>query len=110
MLDSCNHLTSQSVLVREASDLEAVLALLCCHPDWERRGAGTALTQWGVDKAKEMGLPAYVEASVPGQPVYERVGFKPIDAVVMRAEDIDREKDQVYVTLIHQGGQKSEST
>lgn len=89
--------------------MKTVLALLVCHADWQRRGAGTALTQWGVDQAKRLGLPAYVEASVAGQPVYERCGFKPVDAVVIRKEECDREKDIVYVTLIHEGGSKSQS-
>ena len=34
------------------------------------------LVQWGFDQAQREGLPAFMEASPAGQPVYERVGFQ----------------------------------
>lgn len=62
------------------------------------------MVQWGVDQAKQLGLPAYVEATVEGQLLYEKNGFKPVDAVVVRKERTGRPEDVVYVTLIHDGG------
>ncbi|KAI0970301.1 acyl-CoA N-acyltransferase [Xylaria arbuscula] len=55
------------------------LRLLFVDPEHQRRGAGAILIKWGVDKAKELGLPAYVEASTTGHPLYLRSGFHDID-------------------------------
>lgn len=40
-----------------------------------RRGAARMLVQWGLDRAEEMRVPAYLEAGVNGKPVYEKMGF-----------------------------------
>ena len=34
------------------------------------------LVKWGLEQAKKDNVPAYVEASPMGRPVYERCGFK----------------------------------
>jgi GNAT superfamily N-acetyltransferase len=57
------------------------------HPCWimmhlvtrsSQRGRGAAgmLIKWGVKKAKEDGVAAYLEAGVMGKPIYEKHGFK----------------------------------
>ncbi|KAF2141862.1 uncharacterized protein K452DRAFT_287835 [Aplosporella prunicola CBS 121167] len=52
------------------------LATLVTHPDHGRKGAGSVLLQWGLDKADEMGLEAFVEATPMGQGLYEKMGFE----------------------------------
>ncbi|KAI9881162.1 MAG: hypothetical protein M1830_007140 [Pleopsidium flavum] len=56
-------------------------------PQHQRRGVGAALVQWGIDHADALGLPAYLEATAAGRPLYERCGFRVIDKVVV---DCDR--------------------
>ncbi|KAK1148159.1 hypothetical protein N8T08_010801 [Aspergillus melleus] len=53
-----------------------VFELLLTHPQHERRGAGSLITQWGCDMADKLGLDCYLESSDPGYPVYQRKGFK----------------------------------
>ena len=48
------------------------------------------IVKWGCDKADELGLPAYLEASAAGKPVYLRHGFEKIDEAVI---DCDRWPD-----------------
>lgn len=50
------------------------------------------LIEWGVQKAREDGVPAYLEASVQGKPVYEKCGFREVGEHVpwdMRPYGID---------------------
>ncbi|KAL8720359.1 MAG: hypothetical protein Q9181_007923 [Wetmoreana brouardii] len=54
----------------------AKLIDLCfVHPSHPRRGAGRLLVEWGVKKADEMGLEAFVESTLAGKPLYESCGF-----------------------------------
>jgi hypothetical protein len=39
------------------------------------------LIRWGLEKAEEMKLPAYLEASKAGKPLYLKHGFKEIDRI-----------------------------
>ncbi|KAF1830941.1 hypothetical protein BDW02DRAFT_601263 [Decorospora gaudefroyi] len=50
-------------------------------PNHERRGAGNMLVRWGCDRADEAGVPAYVEASLMGAPMYARHGFQRVKQV-----------------------------
>jgi GNAT superfamily N-acetyltransferase len=51
------------------------LDTLVVQPDYQRRGAGSMLVQWGCDLADEEGVALYVDASRAGAPLYERFGF-----------------------------------
>ena len=51
------------------------LDLLCTFPDFRRRGAGTALTRWGIEAATREGAIVGVESSLMGVALYERLGF-----------------------------------
>ena len=53
--------------------------ILVTHPDHHRRGAGSMLTKWGLEKADKAKLPVYLEASEEGRPVYAKLGFKPVE-------------------------------
>lgn len=54
------------------------LEMLATHPNHQRRGAGSLLMQWAVDKADELGLDAFIEASPAGRHLYSRYGFETI--------------------------------
>lgn len=56
--------------------------------------------QWGLDHAEKIGLPAYLEASIFGYPLYKRLGFHDIDKVVIRAEEWGGDYDKVYVAMV----------
>lgn len=42
------------------------------------------LVQWGLDRADEKGVEIYLEASVPGRPMYEKFGLR-----VLKVMDFD---------------------
>ncbi|CED82491.1 GNAT domain [Phaffia rhodozyma] len=49
---------------------------LYVHRDHQRKGIGKALLEIGMRKADEEGVECYLEASLTGQPLYERNGFE----------------------------------
>lgn len=55
-----------------------ILETLVCLPSHHRRGAGGMLVKWGTDKADELGLLAYLEASAQGKGLYLKYGFQTI--------------------------------
>ncbi|KAF8545249.1 hypothetical protein BDD12DRAFT_637208, partial [Trichophaea hybrida] len=65
------------------------LDLLCTHPDWRRRGAGTMLTEWGINHARQECVDVGVESSPMGLSLYERLGFLLIDTKEVQVEDED---------------------
>ncbi|KXX83185.1 putative N-acetyltransferase ycf52-like [Madurella mycetomatis] len=54
------------------------LKILLCHPAYQRRGAGTALTSWGIAEARRLGVPTTVFASPMGLRLYRKLGFQEI--------------------------------
>lgn len=52
-----------------------MLAICFVHPEHRRRGAAKLLVGWGTDKADELGIEAFVEATDDGKPCYETHGF-----------------------------------
>ena len=52
-------------------------------PEHHRRGAGAILIAWGVGKADSAHLPAFLEASPMGKPLYARMGFNQIHEEVI---------------------------
>lgn len=54
-----------------------MLDLVLCFvlPEFRRRGAGTQLVQWGIEKADELDMISLLDATPLGKPLYERLGF-----------------------------------
>jgi GNAT superfamily N-acetyltransferase len=59
------------------------LKVLCISPDYQRKGIGAALLDWGLDRARVRGEKVYLEASEFGKGLYLKKGFKEIGAVVV---------------------------
>lgn len=60
-----------------------LLGTLTTHPDYQRKGAGIMMLEWGLKEADRLGLPAYLEASPAGKPLYERYGFENVGEMTM---------------------------
>lgn len=55
------------------------LILLATRPEFQGRGAGTALVKHGIAIAEEKKLPVWLEASPAGYPLYKKLGFKDVE-------------------------------
>ena len=55
-----------------------ILQNLCVDPQWQRRGIGGLLMQWGKNKAREEGVPVGLTASPMGEGLYKREGFREV--------------------------------
>jgi GNAT superfamily N-acetyltransferase len=64
----------------------ALLMSMCVDPAWQRRGTERMLMSWGTERCDELGIPAYLEASPFGYPLYRACGFEDYERLVMRIE------------------------
>lgn len=67
------------------------------------------LIDWGVQKAREDKVPAFLEASSQGKPVYERCGFRQVGELVpwdMRPYGIDVVFNIAKMALLPEGTEK----
>ncbi|KAH9890134.1 hypothetical protein F4778DRAFT_752751 [Xylariomycetidae sp. FL2044] len=62
-----------------------LISYCAVHSAHRRRGAARMMLQWGLDKADELGLDAFVESTLFGRPAYEDSGFQVIDKFVLNA-------------------------
>ncbi|KAK1827037.1 putative N-acetyltransferase ycf52-like protein [Podospora conica] len=65
------------------------LKILLCHPSYQRRGAGRALTEWGIDEARRRRLNTTVFASPMGFELYRKLGFREIGRFKVQLEGED---------------------
>ncbi|KAK1751186.1 acyl-CoA N-acyltransferase [Echria macrotheca] len=70
------------------------LKILLCHPDYQRRGAGRALTIWGIEEARRLGLNTTVFASPMGFELYRQLGFREIGRFRVQLEG-----DEAYLDI-----------
>jgi len=59
------------------------LEILATRPEFQGKGAGSALMRWGLARADEDRLETYIEASPEGKPIYEHFGFAEVDRLVV---------------------------
>ena len=74
----------------------AILMYMATDKAWRKQGAATACVQWGIDRCKELGIPAYLEASEDGAPVYKRLGFEVMEDVHVEFDG----QDAVFPAMI----------
>ena len=82
-IHSCAWRTDEDEITKLNYLLPAELIHLDTHPDYQRRGIGSMLVQWGVDKSNESGIPAYLESTEIGSPLYMKFGFKEVDRLTL---------------------------
>ncbi|KAI3392442.1 hypothetical protein diail_5686 [Diaporthe ilicicola] len=62
-----------------------VLDFFAVYPDNQRKGVGTALLEYGIEKARELNLDIFVLGMVGGLGIYQRMGFKLMETVTQDA-------------------------
>lgn len=69
------HAVGFRILPRSSLTCRLVCNLMFVHPSHRRRGAGSLLMRWGVDKAQEKGFEIFIEGTDEGRPLYEKFGL-----------------------------------
>ena len=68
------------------ADNHLELVRIKTHPDYMRRGFGSALVKWGINLAKEQHLAAIsVSAGQMGRLLFAHLGFEHLEQVAIRA-------------------------
>jgi N-acetylglutamate synthase-like GNAT family acetyltransferase len=83
------------------------VGVIAVHQDYQRRGVGTLLVQWGLAEAERLQLPIYLQASTAGYPLYLKLGFHKVDTVVIKAEDWDGSSDKAYNAMVKYPDERS---
>lgn len=84
-LDACLKYSRQVVDARKrimGGKPHCLLRWLETEAEYRKRGAATQLLAWGSQKADELGIPCYLEASDEGKPVYEKHGYVEVGELV----------------------------
>lgn len=55
------------------------LSLIVVRREAQRRGVGSAMMRYGLDRADEEGWLTYLNSSVEGKPLYEAFGFRTVE-------------------------------
>ncbi len=62
------------------------LRMLATLPEFQRKGAGTALCKWGIEQAKQDQVPVTLLSSPMGHSLYSSLGFADIATVTVQVE------------------------
>ena len=60
-----------------------MLGVLLTDPKYQRRAAGGMLTDWRLEIAVELKLPAYLDFPPYGHKVYHCCGFRDVDTTIL---------------------------
>lgn len=71
-------------------------------PNHQRKGVGSLLVNWGVQKADELGIECFVEATDPGSMLYQKFGFTNLMKVLVDAENGTKERHEMIKKLAPQ--------
>lgn len=69
-------------------------------PDYQRRGIGSQLVKWGLEKADRDGVPCCLTATPMGVHVYTKLGFEEVGRVEIPLEPFGGEGTHVHVAMI----------
>lgn len=71
---------------------QAGLDYFAVHPNYQRKGIGTALIKHGIKKAREIGIDIFVLALEGGFKAYENTGFRLLESIVQDATRVGGSK------------------
>ncbi|KAI0189468.1 hypothetical protein F4808DRAFT_465907 [Astrocystis sublimbata] len=62
---------------------QVYLFILLTHPDYRRKGIAQTCLNWGMNKADEMGVDMFLDATPLGKPLYEANKFQVVEEYVI---------------------------
>ena len=65
------------------------LSLMCVYPEFQRRGIGRALMDWGLAKIDSLGLESFIEATDSGKGLYANCGYQSVKDVSVNVDRPD---------------------
>ncbi|RAK95485.1 GNAT family N-acetyltransferase [Aspergillus ibericus CBS 121593] len=88
-------------LVREG---DFVLELLATHPEAQGRGVGTALLNWGLERANKRNARVYLEATEDGYPLYWKYGWRDVEVIEIDFTRFGGEGRQQWTVMVRERG------
>ncbi|KAH3908931.1 hypothetical protein HBI56_124270 [Parastagonospora nodorum] len=79
-----------------------LLALLVTSEEHRRRGAGSLLLQWGIERSEQSKIPCYLQASAQGRRLYGKYGFQAIETVEFDLFEYGLEGTEEMTEMIRQ--------
>lgn len=76
------------------------LSLIATSTKYFKRGAAKALIVPMLEIADAQGLKTYLEATPAGKPVYEKLGFREVDALEFNLDELTKDHHGVYKLCI----------
>ena len=90
--------------IKAREDEVSVIHILCVHPDFSGRGFAKKMLSYAFTLARENAQKALrldvLEGNIPAEKLYQSMGFKYIDTVLMYYEDTGRTNYKLYEFLI----------
>ncbi|KFA69703.1 hypothetical protein S40285_08107 [Stachybotrys chlorohalonatus IBT 40285] len=74
---------------RLATRPQVYLNIIYTHPDFRRQGVANVMLAWGKQKADEMGVEMWLDATKYGVPVYQKHGFIVVEENPVRPKKED---------------------
>jgi len=71
--------------------------------DHQRKGVGSLLISWGVQKADDLGVECFVEASDAGKHLYKKFGYIALTKIIVDAENGTKQRSNMIEKLIPGG-------
>ena len=62
---------------------------MCVYPEFQRRGVGRALMDWGLAKIDSLGLESFIEATDSGKGLYAKCGYQFVKNVSVNVDRPD---------------------
>ncbi|MCJ1387862.1 hypothetical protein MMC18_000705 [Xylographa bjoerkii] len=98
-LSECADRAKGKLFDKKYGEKQLYLGMLACHPDYQKRGAGNALCQWGLATAKAEDLTITLFASPAGIRLYTKLGFKLVGSFRTQVDGEDEYLDSPAMVL-----------
>lgn len=64
------------------------LSFIGTDPQYERRGAGSMLVEWGLERSRKENVPAALESTMNAAPFYMKLKFKAEEQISMQLFEV----------------------